>query len=396
MTSWQAYDRFKNLLNGSQKETLSVEIINAFMLVRAAEKFKGTEEVVLLHDPSYIRKENTKESEYIGKVRSLDDRIINGYETFNTVAVDSKGSNLTLVSCKPYSNGDKNYIKAEILLEEKRELKEKEYNLNSLTKEALQTTSKQFKEKGTQKVTHVLDRGFDDFKIFEYIQEELNDKFIIRLKSNRNSNEKDEETKKYKKLKNKTYKNSFKKYYDNLTFKGKYYQDAVGNFEYEEIIIEGNKYFIVKVSFYTRNKTAIFKDPMLLITNYNVITDDIAEEIYKKYLMRSKIESVFKFLKDVLGWEEFRVRDFDSIKNLIALCFFIGEYFYEVKSELTHDSTIKTICLLGNGKGKNTRFYFMKGLAKLIEYERVKLFVEENNISKEDFELMLSYVKTQL
>jgi hypothetical protein len=63
---------------------------------------------------------------------------------------------------------------------------------------------------------------------------------------------------------------------------------------------------------------------MLLLTNRKIKTAEQAHGVYFTYLKRSKIEGVFKFLKDVLGWEEFRVRDFESIKNIIALCFFIG------------------------------------------------------------------------
>jgi hypothetical protein len=60
---------------------------------------------------------------------------------------------------------------------------------------------------------------------------------------------------------------------------------------------------------------------MLLITTIEVNTYLEAQEIYRIYLLRSKIESVFKFLKEVLGWEEFQVRDWESIKNLIAIDF---------------------------------------------------------------------------
>ena len=60
---------------------------------------------------------------------------------------------------------------------------------------------------------------------------------------------------------------------------------------------------------------------MLLITNELVNSFESAFEIYQAYLRRSKIENVFNFLKDQLGWEEFRVRDFMVIQNIITLCF---------------------------------------------------------------------------
>jgi hypothetical protein len=66
------------------------------------------------------------------------------------------------------------------------------------------------------------------------------------------------------------------------------------------------------------------------------------------------MESVFKFLKEVLSWEAFQVSDWESIKNLIAISFFVGGYFYEIDSELTKNTTIIMSCDLGGGKGKIT------------------------------------------
>ncbi len=101
------------------------------------------------------------------------------------------------------------------------------------------------------------------------------------------------------------------------------------------------------------------------MTTIEVNTYLEAQEIYRIYLLHSKIESVFKFLKEVLGWEEFQVRDWGSIKNIIAICFFIAGYFDEIDSKLTKNSTIIIICDLGGAKGKITRHYFFEGLKKL-------------------------------
>ena len=127
---------------------------------------------------------------------------------------------------------------------------------------------------------------------------------------------------------------------------------------------------------------------MLLLTNRKIKTADQAHGIYFTYLQRSKIEGVFKFLKDVLGWIEIQVRDFESIKNIIALCYFIGGYFYEIESELIENVTIQRICDLGGGKGKYTRYFFLQGLSKMLTYKAVEQFVEEQDISYEQFEQM--------
>jgi hypothetical protein len=105
---------------------------------------------------------------------------------------------------------------------------------------------------------------------------------------------------------------------------------------------------------------------MLLLTNKEVTTEELAAAIYQIYLQRSKIDGVFKFLKDVLGWEESQIRNFKAIKTVLTFCYFVAGCFYEIES-------IKFIAYLGNGKGKVARHYILQGFSKMI----VKTEVDE-------------------
>ncbi|MBK8043933.1 MAG: hypothetical protein IPK21_15500 [Haliscomenobacter sp.] len=115
----------------------------------------------------------------------------------------------------------------------------------------------------------------------------------------------------------------------------------------------------------------------------------MALHVYHQYLKRSKIEGVFKFLKDELGWEQFQVRDFLAIKHLILLCYFVGAYFYEREAELTHNEYMILICKLGGGKGKITRHFFLKGLALLAHYLLAEQFFKEHNLTPDEFRALL-------
>jgi hypothetical protein len=124
-----------------------------------------------------------------------------------------------------------------------------------------------------------------------------------------------------------------------------------------------------------------------------VITgEQMALWVFHRYLKRSKIEGVFKFLKEHLGWEDFQVRDFTSIENVIVLAYFIGSYFYEIESALTHDPAIQEICQLGYGKGKGTKLYFLRGLAKLAAWEEIQSMIDQKQLTRADIkDLVLSY-----
>ena len=46
--------------------------------------------------------------------------------------------------------------------------------------------------------------------------------------------------------------------------------------------------------------------------------------------MKSKIEGVFIFLKEVLERGEFRIRYIEGIKRLITMAYVVGAYSYEI------------------------------------------------------------------
>jgi hypothetical protein len=217
-------------------------------------------------------------------------------------------------------------------------------------------------------LTHVLDAGFDSNDVFAYINKELKNEFVIRLKISRNSNETYIDNKafdKHVKIINTKLANKERFPIQKVQIKGKTYQQASCLIEYDDITFKKETYTVVRITVNDRKKRKIFKEPPRMLTNRKIETIKQAHGIYLTYLKRFKIEGVFKFLKDVLGWIEIQVRDFESIKNVIALCYFIGGYFIEKESELVENVTIQYICDLGGGKGKYTRYFFLKGLSKI-------------------------------
>ena len=95
-------DEAKNVIDDQQ---ISDALI-ANGIMRLADK----DELLVLHDGSDIRKKYARELESIGKVRDLDGHIINGYHSFNSVAVDLHGKLVTPVSTEIYSNREKNFV----------------------------------------------------------------------------------------------------------------------------------------------------------------------------------------------------------------------------------------------------------------------------------------------
>jgi Transposase DDE domain len=381
-------DEAKNVIDNKQ--------ISEALIANGIIKLADKDELLILHDGSDIRKPYATDLESIGKVRALNGDIINGYHSFNSVAVDLHGRLVTPIATEIYSNREENFVSQKNLKLISKPLSKKaneadklhyeaikaqvssQKHLNStlVAKHQIEWVSKQLKKDNPlKKLTHVIDRGSDDNELFTFISQ-LNDQFVIRLKSSRLSSDGD-------KLVNKSFKHKKIRHFDKIQIKNKVYQNASCVIEYGELL---NGHSVVRVQLLNREGKALFKVPMLLITNKEVNTPDQASIVYSVYLKRSKIEGVFKFLKNVLGWEESQIREFSAIKTLLTFCYFVAGYFYEIESALIHNETIQFLAHLGNGKGKVTRFYILRGLNKWINKTIVDEAIKEFNITPEQME----------
>ena len=379
------YERNLNLLSGRLKNSLTPEGINAQTLRAGLSNLSFKSRLEVIHDGSEIRKPYSKVLPHLTKVKSLEKQMINGYNTFNSIVINDLDKQLHLLASTPYSNSDPNYNQAigagfthnDIVFGQVKQ-----------TDEALKS---QFPDVS---VRHLFDRGHDDQNLFEFV-DELGSTFIVRAKSNRNSNEftlDDKGKPVFIKLTDAVLEQSQERVLEKFVWKNKVFQQAKMSITWGKLTLKDKTYSVVKVQVFDREKKAIFKDQMLLITNELVNGFDDAFEIYQAYLRRSKIENVFKFLKDQLGWEEFRVRDFMVIQNIITLCFFVAGYFYENQHEMIKDPQVLTICQLAKSKGKVTKYFYLEGLKILANFILFQDFIKQQNLTQNQVNQLLRMV----
>ena len=398
------------MLDNSLKSVLDEKKISQALRENSASKLKDSKRIYAIGDHCDIRKKHSCKLENIGKVRDLNGKITNGYSTLGTVILDEEKKDITLADIKVFSNKEdifisqkelnqyeNNKIKDKSRIEElKKIIDGKEHiNMTLSVREQTQRVSEAIKSKNPKvSICHIHDRFCDSVGYFEHIEQTLKDEFVVRAKLSRNSNQTKIDGKgkeKIVKLIDAKFENKKEYILEKLRLKGKIYQQAKVILEWDKVTFNDNEYNVVKITLKTRNGEDIYKKPMLLISNIKIENYIQAKEIYHIYLLRTKIESVFKFLKDVLGWEEFQVRDWDSIKNIIALCFFIGNYFYEIESALIDNPTIEMICQMGNGKDKVTRYFFLEGLKVLLIADKAFRLKKELEISDETWQEMQTF-----
>lgn len=395
------------MLDNSLKSVLDDEKISKALKDNSVEKLGDENRVYAISDHCDIRKEYSRKLENLGQVRDLNGNIIHGYSSLGTILLNENKKDITLANMTVFSNKEERFISQEELkkyhnkkIEDKdrvskiKELIENDTYINNTV--SLKRQSKEISDSLKAKnsdivICHIHDRFGDNIEYFEHINSTLKDQFVIRVKASRNSNKKKINAKGNEvgiKLISVEFSNKEEYIIEKLKLKGKLYQQAKVLIEWDEIELGKTTYNTVRITLKTRDNKPIHKQPMLLISNIKIKNYKDAKEIYHTYLLRSKIESVFKFLKDILGLEEFQVRDFNSIKNLITLCYFIGNYFYEIESALIEHPVIEMLCEMGGGKGTISRHFFLEGIKKLLIAQNVLKFKRDNSISSKQWEDM--------
>jgi hypothetical protein len=366
--------------------------------------------VYVLHDGSDLRKPNAQDIEYLGKVMSLQKQVISGYKTFNSVAVDITSKDITLIDYTLYSTGMPNYVSKETIGLIRQESSkapnldpvkwdnvEKDEYLNNSTVyfQALLNSHNTIKRGNLDiKITHIQDREFDGEAYFEYTVD-LKDEFITRLKLSRLSNltrpvytPKGKLSKKMAcvKLIDKAFEHQFSYDIQRIAIKNKTYVNVKCLIEWEKLVLNNRTYSVVRITLKDEKGKPIFQQPMMLITNRVLECAQDARQIYQAYLLRFKIEVVFRFLKTNLGWETFQVRDFQSIKNLVALAFFLVGYFKELSNDIQNHEIYRLIAQIGGGKGIVSIHFLLIGLEKLVHFQQIQQLIDNHALTKDDIQ----------
>jgi Transposase DDE domain len=397
------YDVVSGLLGCEQVNTLNASTTLACVKTYASEHLGTSVRQYVLHDGCDLRKPDSRELEHLGHVLSLSKQVVRGYKTLNSVVVDAENQTLNLLCHEVYSNKMPTYIGETVLndpelsaaLTPEQQLlvfKKEHVNTKILFHRNVKDSHDWLQaERPNGLRCHIADREFDDEAHFEYI-DNLGDEFVIRLKTNRLSNQtKTTYTLKGKVSKRVVYESLVAKRFahqstaeiDQITFHGQTYHNVTVQTEWEPLVLNGKTYQVVRITLRQGTKP-LFEQPMLLLTNRTIHNAAQAREIYAAYLLRSKIEVVFRFLKQNLGWETFQVRDFKKIQNLLALAFFLAGFFPELEDQLKKHPLAQNLCELAHSKGIVTIHFLLKGIERLVHFQEVTQWMQQETISKED------------
>lgn len=177
----------------------------------------------------------------------------------------------------------------------------KDPNFESMNKYTIECIDKIYEAIG--KFTGVFDRGYDDKKIFRYM-DSLKLDFVIRLKTNRSFLFKGKSKNVLEQAKNR---------------KGKILFTTKIQGEEKKLSISHTRVKMTDGKHEEYNVMFVYglgEEPMMLVTNKNIDNAHDARVIVRMYLDRWKIEEVHRAEKEAYKYEDMRVRTLKAMNNL--------------------------------------------------------------------------------
>lgn len=280
----QTIKRLSSRLNMFHEEDLLYE--NYKNMIKS--HFKKDDNLIIV-DNSEIIKPYSNKLEALGQVRDgSTGRIEKGYWTTNLIGITKDTKHPISLYSHLYSSSEDGFVSA-----------------NEETYKGFQHVRDILNEK---KATFVMDRDYDNVNMMKKVLNHK-DNFIIRLKKNRHLLYQN------KKL---TVRELALRRKGKIKFpteiKGTAYDLKVSHIAVEIPSLKGHKLTMIVVYGYG-------KDPMVLITNKQVRKKDEVLSILKAYILRWRIEEMFRVQKNELKLETLRVR---SLKKLNLMLFFVS------------------------------------------------------------------------
>jgi hypothetical protein len=119
--------------------------------------------------------------------------------------------------------------------------------------------------------------------------------------------------------------------------------------------------------------------PWVLITDWPVTDADAALRIFRMYRQRWAVEDSFRFVKDILGWEDVQLLNMTGIRTLLALGWVAAGFLYELGITLDWEE-VRLLARLGGWaerKGnKPGKIVLTRGLRRLLDMLATQAYLD--------------------
>ena len=315
-----------------------VKIIKDNYLNRIKKYFP--DEPISIFDDSDISKRYGKKFEDLDRIIDASDpdkKIVNGYHVCEAVILGKNEKQPISVYSQIYSCKSKDFI-----------------SKNKYTIESIETVIKVLNRKSNM----IFDRGYDDNKIIDYVDESGN-YFVIRMNDKRNFL--------FKGKKKNAYQEALKR-------KGKvrmelwFEEDKVEiSVSHTRIQITNNKKEYELVFVYGLSE----ERPLILLTNRTIQSKEDVIKVVRLYFYRWRVEEYFRSKKQEYEFENMRVRTLKSMNNLnLMLMIHLGQMAMLIEDM---DKKLLSIKIIERSKSLKRKAIvwlsqMAKGISEILKY----------------------------
>ena len=307
------------------------------------------ENPIILVDDSDIAKPYGKAFEDLCLVRdgsSTDNKLVKGYHVTEIVGLTKKTKQPISLFSSVYSNTSEGFK-----------------STNAVTFGALEEITNRL---GKKRATFVFDRGYDQNDLFKFMHKAEQD-YVIRVKNNRNFylNSKTTPTKAFKIA---------------ATRKGKFKEELWFQNEKKTVYVSHVNCRITA----SKNRVSLVvvhglseEEPMLLATNKILKGKDDVIAVLRTYMSRWRIEEYFRFKKQHFGFEDFRIRNLESINNLNSILSYLLCFLGKMTEKKDTKVLTQRLLKASNPLKENVLFYYYqlaKGIKITLAYARTGIF----------------------
>ncbi len=276
-------------------------------------------------------------------------RVRDGSVSTSSKNVYDKGYHVT-EACVMTRNGHPVSIFSELHSPKEKNFK----SLNTITFSAMERGVDLF-----NKATFVMDRGYDDNKMFLKL-DQLQQDYVIRLTKRRNlllRNKWVSATELCNRRKGKIKANFF--------YKGK---DHLAYLSHVKVQVTASRKNVYLVLIY-----GITQSPMMLLTNKEIKSKEDVIKIAKLYFSRWRIEEYFRAKKQIFQFENFRVRSLKSINALNMLITLCMAFLTHITMKRENSALKAKIIEVANPLKQKVHFLYYriaKGISGILSYAR--------------------------
>ena len=354
--------RLRRLLHArNQRAEVDADALGKVLSEEGAKLLAGEQEVLLVIDESDLRKPYSRRLEYLDTVSDLSGKSVPGYVTLSVLGIGESGQRALLYQ-RTFSSNDPEFK-----------------SLNKERERAIVQVEQALRKVLAGRFIWVMDRGFDDRKVFAFLQQR-GSCFVVRVQHlERQCHAHPQDPKR-----------ALNKLLEQASYAGDVFLESrLVNEQASEKTLS-LKTYVAKLELHQPRGLELsvvqlrhpdLKQPWTLASN---LKDDdkarLAKRLVQLYRMRWSIEDIYAWTKGALDWESAALLSYPALRTLVSFAWLAAAFVFDLAGKLELPQLLFLARLGGWTPSKRPpgKALLTQGLARLLAYLQVDQLLQRD------------------